>query len=295
MTSRSNVLLESHLKTLKLPTFLRSYGKAAKQCAEGDEPYEEFLQRLAQEEVAERITRATQRRLREAGFPAEKELGDFDFSAAPKINKRRILRLAQCEFLDKRENVIFLGPPGVGKTHLAIALGREACRRGRRVKFFTANGLATAYAEARQERQVEKLNGYVDRRHLIIVDELGYVPLGDGASEHLFNFFSLCYERTSVILTTNLPFGEWPQVFGDERLAGALLDRLTHRVHVVEMLGDSYRLKSSMKQAGANENELPVVRMAAGQDCRPPVESVPENRNPSVPVRTVVTYPAPYR
>ena len=135
----------------------------------------------------------------------------------------------------------------MGKTHLAIALAQEACRRGKRVKFFTATGLATAYAEAREERHVQRLESHVQRRHLIIVDELGYVPLGQGAAENLFNFFSICYERVSVMVTTNLPFSEWPQVFGDERLAGALIDRLTHHVHVVEIQGESYRLRASLK------------------------------------------------
>ena len=149
--------------------------------------------------------------------------------------------------MDKRENLVLIGPPGVGKTHLAIALGREACRRGRSVKFFTAVGLATAYAEAREERHLQRLENYITKRDLIIIDELGYVPLGQDAAENLFNFFSRCYERTSLIVTTNLPFSEWPQVFGDERLAGALLDRLTHRVHILEIPGESYRLRASRK------------------------------------------------
>ena len=121
------------------------------------------------------------------------------------------------------------------------------------MKFFTASGLATAYAEAREERHVQKLENYISKRHLIIVDELGYVPLGQNAAENLFGFFSRCYESASLIVTTNLPFSEWPQVFGDERMAGALLDRLTHRVHVIEIQGESYRLKASLKKKGGNE------------------------------------------
>jgi len=150
---------------------------------------------------------------------------------------------------------VFLGAPGVGKTHLTIALGREACARGLRVKFHTATGLATEYAEAREERTVLKLERAIERRDLIILDELGYVPLGQNGAENLFGFFSKCYERTSVIVTTNLPFSQWPQIFGDERLTGALLDRLTHRVHVIEMKGKSYRLGGRRGKKGGDRKE----------------------------------------
>ena len=137
------------------------------------------------------------------------------------------------------------GPQGTGSGRHRSESRR---RKGYRVGFFTATGLATTYAEAREERHLQKLERAIDKRDLIIVDELGYVPLGQGAAENLFGFFSQCYERTSLIVTTNLPFSEWPQIFGDERLTGALLDRLTHRVHIVEMQGESYRLKKSKKQ-----------------------------------------------
>ena len=166
----------------------------------------------------------------------------------PKLNKKRVLDLARSEFIEQRANIVLVGAPGVGKSHVAIALGREACRRGFRVKFFTAAGLVNTYLEAREQRQVLRLEAQIGRCQLLVVDELGYLPLGKLGAEHLFGFFSQCYERTSLIVTTNLPFAEWPQIFGgDERLAGALIDRLTHRVHVVEIQGESYRLQSSLK------------------------------------------------
>lgn len=252
---KNTLLLENYLKTLRLPTFLKEYEQAARQCGQENKDYQEFLQHLAEREVATREHNAIARRLKEAGFPAEKELSEFDFTVVPKLNKKRILDLARCQYVAGRENVVFVGPPGTGKSHLAIALGREACRQGKRVKFFTACGLATAYDEARAEREVKRLEAHIKNRHLIIVDELGYVPLGKGAAENLFNFFSQCYERTSLIVTSNLPFSEWPQVFGDERLTGALLDRLTHRVHIVEMHGESYRLQQSLKKQEGGETK----------------------------------------
>lgn len=252
---KSHVLLDNYCKSLKLPTVAREYARLARQCAEENRGYAAFLQNLLELEVQSRQTKAVQRRIKEAGFPAQKEIGGFDFTAIPKLNKKRILDLCGCDFIRQRECVVFLGPPGVGKTHLAIALGRSACERGLRVKFHTATGLATAYAEAREERTVLKLERAIERRDLIILDELGYVPLGQNGAENLFGFFSKCYERTSVIVTTNLPFSQWPQIFGDERLTGALLDRLTHRVHVVEMKGESYRLGGLRGKKGGEQKE----------------------------------------
>jgi DNA replication protein DnaC len=257
--------LDSYLKTLKLPTMRAEYTAIARKCSEADAAYEDFLQQLAELEVQRRTAMAIERRLKQAEFPMVKEMASYRFADVPKLNKKYVLDLARCQFIETRTNMVLTGPPGVGKTHLAIAFGREACKRGYKVKhlaiafgreackrgykvkFFTASKLVNTYIEARQERTVLKLEKNIRKCDLIVIDELGYIPLDRMGAEHLFGFFSQCYEQTSLIVTTNLPFADWPQVFADdERLAGALLDRLTHHVHILEIMADSFRLKSSM-------------------------------------------------
>ena len=246
--ARSNLLLETHLKTLRLPTFLREYDKLARECANEGLDYPRYLLRLSELELLDRERRATERRIKTAKFPVTKTLDTFDFLALPKLNKKLVLELARCEFIDRRENVLALGNSGTGKTHLALALGLAACQGGYRVRFTTAAALVNELLEARDERCLLRVQKQLVKQDLLIVDELGYVPLSKTGAELLFETFSQRYEQGSTMVTSNLPFNEWTEVLGSERMTGALLDRLTHHVHILEMNGDSFRLKQSKKQ-----------------------------------------------
>ena len=246
--ARSKLLLETHLKALRLPTFLREYDKVARQCATEGLDARRFLLQLSELELLDRERRATERRIKTAKFPVTKTLDTFDFLALPALNKKLVLELAHEEFIDRRENVLALGNSGTGKTHLALALGLAACQGGYRVRFTTAAALVNELLEARDERRLLRAQKQLAKQDLLIVDELGYVPLSKTGAELLFETFSQRYEQGSTMVTSNLPFNEWTEVLGSERMTGALLDRLTHHVHILEMNGDSFRLKHSKKQ-----------------------------------------------
>jgi DNA replication protein DnaC len=242
------LLLAHHLKALKLPTFLREHDKLARRCAAEGVDHTGYLLRLAELELLERERRLVERRIRQARFPAVKSLDSFDFAAIPSLNRMLVLELARGAYVERRENVIALGNSGTGKTHVALGLGLAACQKGFPVGFTTAAALVHELLEARDERRLLRLHKQLAGHKLLIVDELGYVPLSTTGAELLFEVFSRRYERGSVLVTSNLPFDEWTSVFGSERLTGALLDRLTHHVHILEMNGDSYRLKASRRR-----------------------------------------------
>ena len=243
--ARSKVLLQEHLKALRLPTFLREYDKVARECASEGADYPRYLLRLSELELLDRERRATERRIKAAKFPVAKTLDTFDFLALPRLNKKLVLELARCEFIDRCENVLALGNSGTGKTHLALALGMAACQGGYRVRFTTAAALVNELLEARDERRLLRFQKQLAKQDLLIVDELGYVPLSKTGAELLFEILSQRYEQGSTMVTSNLPFNEWTEVLGSERMTGALLDRLTHHVHILEMNGESFRLKHS--------------------------------------------------
>ena len=265
-TAVPGVLLAHHLKQLKLPTVLREYEKVARECARDGVDHLRYLLRLVELELLDRERRVTERRIREARFPAVKSFDTFDFTAIPNLNKTLVLELARCEYIARRENIIALGNSGTGKTHVALALGLAACQRGFSTLFITAHALAHQLMEARDEKRLLKLQAQLQMVKLLIIDELGYVPLSQVGAELLFEVFSQRYERGSTIVTSNLPFEEWPSVFRSDRLTGALLDRLTHHVHILQMNGESYRLKQSAGQR-------PVGRAAQNQTTADLAES----------------------
>jgi DNA replication protein DnaC len=242
------LLLKHHLTALHLPTVKAECEQVARQCASDNLDYLGFLLRLCERELADREQRAYQRRLKAAKFPQLKSLDEFDFTAQPSLKRALVLELARCEFIDRRECVILSGGPGTGKTHVAIGLAAAACQRGKKVKFYRVTELLTQMLEAREERVLGRLRAQLARLDLLVLDEFGYVPASQVGAELLFDVISTAYEKTSVIVTTNLPFERWTEVLGNERLVGATLDRLTHRCHLLEATGESYRLREARQR-----------------------------------------------
>jgi DNA replication protein DnaC len=228
---------------------LRDHRSIAAAAAKEKEDYTAFLLRMCERECLEREQRAAQRRIKAAGFPVIKTLDTFDFAAQPTINKALVLELMRGEYLDARENILFVGNPGTGKTHLATALGHAACAQGKRVRYYSVTSLVTQLLEAREDRQLDRLLRRLEKNHLLILDEFGYVPFTKAGAELLFEVAGRAYERQSLILTTNLPFEQWTEILGNERLTGALLDRVTHRVHILEANGESFRLRQAKQRA----------------------------------------------
>ena len=250
-TEAPEILLSHYLKTLKLPTFQREYQKLARLCASEGVDHVGYLARLAEREMIERDRRKVERRIKAAKFPVVKSLDSFDFTAIPKLNKMQVLELARCEWIERRENVIALGPSGTGKTHVALGLGLAACQKGLAVGFITAAALVSEMMEARDERRLLRFQKQMATYKLLIIDELGFVPLSKTGAELLFELISQRYERGATLITSNLPFDEWTETLGSERLTGALLDRITHHVNILEMNGESYRLaQSRARKAG---------------------------------------------
>jgi DNA replication protein DnaC len=240
------VLLQAQLRELNLMNMARHIETHLRQAREGGADYGQFLQELTEMELRTRAEHREQRRIKEAHFPLIKLLELFDFDATPALDRRMIRELATGAYLSEHRNIILLGKSGTGKTHLATALGIEACRQNRRVRFVTGCALANELIEARGEKELGRLIGWYSRHELVIVDELGYVPFSKEGAELLFQILAERHERGSVIITTNLGFADWTQIFGDANMTAALLDRLTHRAYIIECTWESHRLRQTL-------------------------------------------------
>jgi DNA replication protein DnaC len=247
-TAALEALVEAHTIELHLPTVRRRFRTLASEATRAQQTPLAYLAALLEAEVAERAERRERRRLLEARFPTLKRLEDFRFADNPSLPQATIAALAEGSWIDDRESIILTGESGTGKTHLAISLAICACQQGRRVRFTTLAQLANELQEAESRRELARVVGRYARIELLVVDELGYLALPEGAAELVFQVISERNERASLIITTNLPFGEWTRVFADPRLAKAVVDRLTHRAHIIETGSESWRFKHGLAQ-----------------------------------------------
>ena len=250
-TAALEALIEAHASDLKLPTVKARFRAMAAEATREQQTPTAYLAALLEAEIAERAERREKRRLIEARFPQIKRLQEFRFADNPKIPQATIAALAEGSWISDRESVILIGDSGTGKTHLATALAVCACNQGRRVRFTTLAGLANELQEADSRRELGRVVGRYARTEVVLLDELGYLALPDGAAELVFQVLSERHERGSLIVTTNLPFGEWAKVFPDPRLAKAVVDRLTHRAHIIDTGTESWRFRHGLnKKAG---------------------------------------------
>jgi DNA replication protein DnaC len=254
MTDANTLLLKANLKQLRLPTMHAEFEALAREAATANENYQQYLLRLTELEVTARAANVLKARIKQASFPAVKDFDNYDFTAQPSLSKPKVLELTSGDWIEQRYNICLVGNSGTGKTHLAIALGLAACRQGWRVRFFTAAGLVNHLEEAQKQYQLDRFLEQLNRADVLICDELGYLSFSRVGAELLFQVFADRYERKSLLVTSNLPFGDWAQVFQGERMTAALLDRLTHRCHIFEMNGESYRFRESMKTRKATRS-----------------------------------------
>jgi DNA replication protein DnaC len=244
----SNRLLESHLGTLRLATFRQQYRQVAEDATRNSLSYDRYLLALAEQEVTQRQLNSQRQRIQAARFPVLKELADFDFSAIPHLNKQRVLDLARGEYISRAEPIILVGQPGLGKTHISVGLALAACRQCYRVRFYNTAALVNELISAQDQHCLSKFMATALKQNLIVLDELGFIPFSSTGAQLIFQFCSTLHERVALMVTTNLKFADWTQVFGNEQLTGALLDRLTHKAHILEFIGESFRFRQRMQQ-----------------------------------------------
>jgi DNA replication protein DnaC len=247
-TAALEALIDAHAIELKLPTVRRRFRTLAEEAVREQQTPVAYLAALLEAEMTERAERREKRRLIDARFPQIKRLEDFHFADNPKIPQATIAALAEGSWIDDRDSVILIGDSGTGKTHLCIALAVCACQQGRRVRFTTLAALANELQEAESRKELARVVGRYARTEVVCLDELGYLTLPDGAAELVFQVLSELHERGSLIVTTNLPFGEWTKVFPDARMAKAVVDRLTHRAHIIDTGTESWRFRHGLNR-----------------------------------------------
>jgi DNA replication protein DnaC len=257
MKTGALIELQANLKALNLSCMARNLDGSLRQAKESGISYDEFLIELTVAELQARAQNSLDRRIREAKFPLLKSIESFDLSAVPELDIRLFRELAEGGYIREHRNVIFLGRSGAGKTHMSTALGIEACKNKFRTRFVSCYGLVNELIEARQEKALQRLIQRYIRYDLLILDELGYIPFSKEGSELLFQVLAERHEKGSVMITTNLGFADWTKVFGDPVMTAALLDRLTHKAHIISCNWDSYRLKQSLKEKGKTRKENP--------------------------------------
>lgn len=257
-------------RQLRLPTVAAHYRRLAKEAAASAQPYEEYLLTLLQEEVDQRDINRRKRRVQDARFPRLHTLDEYDFSLMPDLPQQKILQLARCDFMDEAENIVFVGGIGTGKTHLAISIGLAGCQLGKHVRFFTAAGLVNTLLEAAEQHRLSRMERLLMKQDLIIIDEVGFVPFSQQGANMLFTFVSQRYLQGSLLVTTNLAFADWGEVFGNALSVGPLLDRLTHRCHIVQFSGDSYRFRQSLER----QQQLAEVGRQAVNKLQEPAATV---------------------
>jgi len=296
--------LDVALQQLRLPVFGQLYARLAQEAQTTPLSYERYLLALAEQELAYRNRQRQQQYLKLARFPVLKELADFAFRLVPSLNQARVLTLAEGHYIRPAEPILMVGHPGLGKSHLATALGVAACRQGRRVRFYNAAGLVNALLAAQERQRVPQVIATALKQQVVILDELGFIPFSERGAQLIFQFCSALHERVALIVTTNLRFADWTQVFGNPSLTAALLDRLTARAHILEFVGDSYRLRQQParlptepsvpelvaaiwdeaadagREAGA---AAPASRPGGGGTARPAGRAVPPPPGPSSP------------
>lgn len=253
MSTQHQAQLENYLRQFHLPTFVQNYQVYAQDAARTDLSYERYLLTLCTAEAEQRDVHRMERCIAAARFPVLKDLTDFDFSAVQNISKAKVLELAQGGYMAKAETIILIGNPGLGKTHIATGLALAACKQGKRVRFYSVANLVNDLLAAQKDLRLSKFMSRFLKFDLLVLDELGFVPFGKDGGQLLFQLCSDLNERVSIIVTTNLRFGDWNSIFADDRMTTALLDRLTHKAHILEFVGESYRFRQRLQQEEARQ------------------------------------------